>query len=76
MAREYSVKYGRGDCVIILAISEKARITQVCIGAEVTYECVWFANGSRQTAWLNDFEIAAPLSERNKHAAPGFIPGT
>lgn len=75
---QYDVSHHLEEEVNIKAIDQRAVITQICIAGKdatmpshMTFECVWYANGVRQSAWLHSFEIeSAP--EPPAENRPGF----
>lgn len=43
-----------------LKAGKNATIKAICITGElldITYNCIWWENGSRHTAWLHTFEM-------------------
>ena len=44
---------------------------QVRAGGYVTYECAWWHDGDRLTAWVEAFEVASGA----KRVRVGFLPG-
>ena len=60
----YQVAFCIGQHVHIKMIGHQARVTKICIEggddatpAHVTYECAWYANETRHTAWMQEFEL-------------------
>lgn len=69
-------KYPYGCRVIIDATGEaiKGTVRAFCMSGEgnnVTYEVVWYRDGSRNTSWVDEFDLTAAEKERGSAGFSG-----